>query len=732
MASSLANLPKAVVAELGALLVPSRRGDPGYKDLEPYGITEQVLKNLPGSKATGTDQASDGLLALFNDAAKQLFAGKSFLELDEQQRIGYLDLIDDGSKIADPDLRSRLRLFYHAARIRILTVYYQNYPEHEVKRNAQGEPILKTGDIHQITNPNTKQLVTGWDVAGFRGPMEWEEEEERRASMKKAHPYWFEGDLVKRNSSTAPAVKTSDGKEYYDVVVLGGGTAGCTVAGRLAERGINPKTGDRLRVAVIEGGDDWPVRDSAIRPGYGAPVRRRMITNINYEELSPENELASVYRWPYARENFKLVGGCSMHFTGNCFLPTEDDFNVFRQTSGVDWTYGEFAEAIDEVREFYHVSSQPEAAWDRAAKLFAETGRAMGFDVTPSPQAKRNCLDSNYCGDGHLCRYDARGTSLPWLYIGLNNGLKLIANSEVLKINIDTSAGTAPVATGVIYKDKSGNLHEVRAARIIVACGTMGTAMLLYKSGYGPSETLGGNLIIENKNVGLFDGDADTAYSAYFPEPIGQTRGGSAFGTFNLKPNPQGELSLKVDSLRAKSPGGGRQYPHPGAISQFAPAYGWEHKNWMRNRGWLRIGEISIRLRVLPWSWRVSPMGQYQRVSFDAAKINPAMKEAAELAYALYEKMSLKPLEVSKRAVGVGEPHNVTGSARAGSSRENSVCNSNFECHDIDHLLFTSLATLPRCTYSQGCGPAAMSGSYSYRVFLKNHFSRGCSTRGFA
>ena len=63
-------------------------------------------------------------------------------------------------------------------------------------------------------------------------------------------------------------------------IVVGGGTAGCIVAGRLAGRDINPKTGDRLKVAMIEGGDDWTIRDVGIRPGYGGPIRRSKITNI--------------------------------------------------------------------------------------------------------------------------------------------------------------------------------------------------------------------------------------------------------------------------------------------------------------------------------------------------------------------------------------------------------------------------------------------------------------------
>jgi len=38
--------------------------------------SRSMLNNLSISEATGTDQASDRLLAVFNDTAKQLFAGR--------------------------------------------------------------------------------------------------------------------------------------------------------------------------------------------------------------------------------------------------------------------------------------------------------------------------------------------------------------------------------------------------------------------------------------------------------------------------------------------------------------------------------------------------------------------------------------------------------------------------------------------------------------------------------
>jgi choline dehydrogenase-like flavoprotein len=77
------------------------------------------------------------------------------------------------------------------------------------------------------------------------------------------------------------------------------------------------------------------------------------------------------------------------------------------------------------------------------------------------------------------------------------------------------------------------------------------------------------------------------------------------------------------------------------------------------------------------------------------------------------------------------EPFHRTGTARAGDSRENSVCSSDFDCHDIDHLLFTSGAVIPK-TFFWSCGPIAVNAAYAWRRMLANHFSKGCSTKGFA
>jgi len=166
-----------LIAALGDTLIPDEPNDPGYRSLEAYNITAEVMKGLTALR--------DDDLALFNRSAAPLFGGKTFVELDEERRAEYLRLIIDGNRFDDKQLLGKLQSVYRLTRLRVMVIYYQNYPEHRLPRDKNDVPILAAGDLHQITNPNTSRLYTGWDRAAYHGPLTWEEEERRRNYFKK-------------------------------------------------------------------------------------------------------------------------------------------------------------------------------------------------------------------------------------------------------------------------------------------------------------------------------------------------------------------------------------------------------------------------------------------------------------------------------------------------------------------------------------------------------------------
>ena len=69
-------------------------------------------------------------------------------------------------------------------------------------------------------------------------------------------------------------------EKSYDLIVVGSGMAGFLVAARIAEKGVNPRNGEPLNVALVERG---PYIRGTPRPGYGIAERRRMFTNITRE-----------------------------------------------------------------------------------------------------------------------------------------------------------------------------------------------------------------------------------------------------------------------------------------------------------------------------------------------------------------------------------------------------------------------------------------------------------------
>lgn len=190
---------KQLFAALGDTLIPTATGYSGYRRLEPQGITDEVMKTLTG--IPGED------LNVFNAAAREYF-DKAFIELSETDRTTYLERVAASfpagtfgfppASAGSTALESRLdkvqldkvQRVFRLTRVRVFSVFYQNFPENRIERDAEKAPLLPAGDQHQITNPNTSSLVTGWDVANFPGPLNWDEEEKRRAYWKKIH--WHE------------------------------------------------------------------------------------------------------------------------------------------------------------------------------------------------------------------------------------------------------------------------------------------------------------------------------------------------------------------------------------------------------------------------------------------------------------------------------------------------------------------------------------------------------------
>ena len=167
---------QAILFAIGDTLIPSAPGDPGYKDLEWKGITDEINRRL--------EEFPDADLELFNRSSSE-HLGSAFVHLQENKRVEYFNKILQPSAFKDESVQTKLKEIYAHVREIVFTVYYQNFPEDRWPNDAHRAPLLADGDEHQITNPNTQAIFTGWDRAGYPGPLTWSEEERRRNYFKK-------------------------------------------------------------------------------------------------------------------------------------------------------------------------------------------------------------------------------------------------------------------------------------------------------------------------------------------------------------------------------------------------------------------------------------------------------------------------------------------------------------------------------------------------------------------
>ncbi|MBI2817036.1 MAG: GMC family oxidoreductase [Acidobacteria bacterium] len=501
----------------------------------------------------------------------------------------------------------------------------------------------------------------------------------------------------------------------YDLVIVGAGMAGIIAAARIAEKGINPRTGDRLRIALIEAGPH--IYTGKFRSGYGDPVHRRLAPQVLWEEF------ANVPKWPWPF-GLKVVGGCSVHWGAHCHVPFDEDYENWCAL-GNDWTRENMKEAVEDVVEMFNLRADPEEAYTPGEKLFRETAQSMGYKVQPVLSPRKNCIYCGFHNEGHACKYDAKSNSVWYLPIALENGVELIHDAEVKKVIIE-KAGAGGVVKGVVYQ-KNGETNEARAENVMVACGSWGTPVLLAKSGYGPKDELGAALIVENANVGHnLDGDTSSKVSVMFSQPIkeaGRGTNGSICFLVHDGNYKDGTGTLRISTAEMSY----INYPHIMAMSEFAPAFGKAHTDFMR-RVTTQHGAITVLFNRPPThiKGRVD-LKTGAHIYPGDPYIDKRMQEGKEITIELLKKMGAEKISNRFPATfkGRGGGH-TNGTCRAGSDRANSVINQNFESHEVKGLFVVDASSYPRASINSGSFAAIM-GAFGARRIVANHFSRGAS-----
>jgi choline dehydrogenase-like flavoprotein len=267
-----------------------------------------------------------------------------------------------------------------------------------------------------------------------------------------------------------------------DVVVVGSGAGGSVVATELAEAG--------WRVIVLEEGARIPSElHGQMRPSESLRHAWRdgaMVVTVPLGDSPAINVTMG-----------KCVGGSSALTGGVCFRIPGPVLREWREDLGLTaLTEREMEPFHAHVERTIHVEEVPAHMRSRATTLFWEGAEKIGLEMQPMRRNTKGCEGCGRCNFG--CPHQAKlSVDISYLPRAIEHGAQVWSHVLVEKIMI--KGGRAIGVRGRLLNregGKPGDALEVRAKRVVVACGAWHTPVLLMESGLGNPRLVGKKLTL--------------------------------------------------------------------------------------------------------------------------------------------------------------------------------------------------------------------------------------------
>jgi len=262
--------------------------------------------------------------------------------------------------------------------------------------------------------------------------------------------------LPDRPLAIAPlAVRDGDTLEC-DVCVVGSGAGGAVAAFEAAAAGRS--------VIVLERGPAWSEPDLVPREAEGSA---RLFWDRG---LAASDDLGIVLFAGRA-----VGGGTVVNWMTSLRLPA--DVRAEWEALGADGMGRELDEHYTAIEERIEVNTE-ESFRNPPNDALARGLDALGLPWSTIPRNARGCGDCGHCGYG--CRAGAkRSSARTYLTDAVARGVRVVVDCEARTIT--TSGGAV---TGVVAR-AGGRSVRVRAGRVVLAGGAIGTPALLLRSGLG-------------------------------------------------------------------------------------------------------------------------------------------------------------------------------------------------------------------------------------------------------
>lgn len=269
-----------------------------------------------------------------------------------------------------------------------------------------------------------------------------------------------------------------DHTEEADVVVIGSGAGGATMAKELAESGMS--------VIVLEEGAYFTRNDFS-----GPPWER-------FQRLYRANGTTVALGLPTIPLPLgKAVGGTTLINSGTCFRAPDKVLNAWGSQWGIEAIDpAAMAPFFERVERIMHVQPVPEEVLGENARVFRRGVKALGLHGQPILRNIDGCRGCGVCAFG--CPSDAKqATHISYLPRAQKHGATIYARCRADQIIVDDGKATGVVA---MLLDAAGQPHvklTVRAKIVVVAAGAVHTPALLQKNALANrSGQLGRNLRI--------------------------------------------------------------------------------------------------------------------------------------------------------------------------------------------------------------------------------------------
>ncbi|MDQ6773623.1 MAG: GMC family oxidoreductase N-terminal domain-containing protein [Candidatus Dormibacteraeota bacterium] len=263
--------------------------------------------------------------------------------------------------------------------------------------------------------------------------------------------------------------------EEFDVVVVGGGTAGAVVAARLSE---DPGR----RVALIEAGPSDLDYDEVLKLRRWLELLEGPLDYGYRTTLQPNGNSHIVH------SRAQVLGGCSSHNTMIWFKAHPRDWSDWERAGAAGWGPEAMAPYYDRLQNPHQLV----AAKDRNAILFdwvESAAAAAGVPANPDWNAAPFRDGAGFLDVGYTPATGVRSSSsVAYLHpiMGRRDNLTLMLETRALRVEI---AGGR--ATGVTVAGADGQTRLVHATGEVVVCaGAVDSPRLLLMSGIGPAQAL--------------------------------------------------------------------------------------------------------------------------------------------------------------------------------------------------------------------------------------------------